>query len=494
MTKLEQTLREKFGFSESSESSPKEIFQELGAFWQHWNLHKRKCDNTGESIISVFGDQCPYPVWQKDVWMEKADPPSCHPELSSGSKPIFEQLWALWQRSPIPHNFQSKNENCEYTDDWYQSKNCYMCHSGQNNEDCRYCYGCDGLNDVYWSVFSFDSELCADLIKCHNCFESAHLLNCRQVKSSAFLYDCRNCSDCLFCFNLRDKQYCFGNQQLSKTEYEAKKAEWDLSQAEVYNKARTHFEAMMKDMAWHRAQLNDLCEDSSGNFLSRCRQSENCFMISKHEDCVNVLFSGPEGKTILNSLGTVGAELSYMCVLPVYCYETRFCVATNNSKFCDYSAFLHNCEYCFGCCGLVNKKYHICNKPYSEAEYKILKEKIIEYMTQTGEWGEFFPSYFAPCPYEESLSGYYFPKSEMSFEDRPFRIDDQEAEFCKKLNLADNDRYYMQRIQDNLNYLNFTGSLRITKCANSGIEIQTNWPQGYDARILCEEEYLKLIK
>ena len=516
MTELEKELRAKFGFPQDQASDPAKVFQELGAFWWHWNLHRRQCDKTDKNIISVFRPDCPYPVWDKDVWTEKADPPflHCHPDLSGSSsegtfcfdESFFEQLSKLWQRSPIPHNFQSKNQNCEYTDDWYSSKNCYLCHSGQDNEDCRYCYGCDHLQDCYWSIFSFDSELCVDLINCKRCYHSLYLLNCQQVRDSAFCYDCRDCTDCLFSFNLRNKQYCFGNQQLTKEEYEAKKAEWDFTNQDTYNKAKAHFADMMPTLAWHRALLIDKCEETTGNFLGNCRKVESCYMLTKHEDCVNVMFSGPNAKTILNALGTIGTELCYMTTLPVYSYQVSLSFGLNNAKFCDYSAFLQNCEHCFGCCGLFDKKYHIFNKPYSEEEYFKKRTQIIDHLKKTGEWGQFFPGSFAPSPYDESLAGHYFPMDKAAQEaagywysenlntKKPHHVDALEAEFCAKLGLAESDSYYMHRIRENLKLLNFTGSLRQTKCAKSGITIETSWPEAYDGRILCEAEYLKIIR
>jgi recombinational DNA repair protein (RecF pathway) len=51
----------------------------------------------------------------------------------------------------------------------------------------------------------------------------------------------------------------------------------------------------------------------------------------------------------------------------------------------------------------------------------------------------------------------------------------------------------MNRIQKNFSWMPFDGELRTTKCAKSGKEIQTSWPEIYDERILCEEAYLKVI-
>ncbi len=531
----EIALRKKLGIEGLPEVVPQIRFRNLGAFWQHWNLHKRKCDFSEKPIISVFSEYCPYPVWHKNEWIKNANPPGAD---FDENKEIFPQMWEFFQKSAIPHNFQSHNENCEYTDDFWYSKNCYLCHSGQKQEDARYSYGCDSIKNSFWCVFSMNSELCTDLINSKNCFESFYLLNCKNVQNSAFLYDCRNCSNCLFCFNLRNKKYCFGNQQLTKEEFEKKKKEWDFSNQTTYQKAKEFFMEMMKGLAWHRALEIDKSENTSGNYLSNCKDCVDCFMTSKHENCVHDVFSGPDSVGTLDSLGTVGAQWSISSVLPVFCYETKFCFSTDHSKFVEYSAFLKNCENCFGCCGLVGKKYHIFNKPYSEAEYFALKEKIVAHMKSTGEYGQFFPGYFAANPYDESWSSFHFPLSQAeqeklgfrlqeneerknenysspteipdSSEDvdlsitkktfwdekakKPFQIQKADIEFAQKLNIPLPNEFYISRIQDNFRWLFFDGSLRETTCGKCNVEIKTNWPEKYDGRILCEKCYLGIIK
>jgi len=51
------------------------------------------------------------------------------------------------------------------------------------------------------------------------------------------------------------------------------------------------------------------------------------------------------------------------------------------------------------------------NKQYSKEEYEKLKAKLIEHMTKTGEWGEFFPAQISPCAYNETVAMEYMPIS-----------------------------------------------------------------------------------
>ena len=91
------------------------------AFFQHFSLYRRRCGFSGESIVSVYDESCPYPVWHRDAWLKHADPPQA---VFDFSRPFFEQLWELFQQCPIGHNVGLGSENCEYADDWWYSKNC----------------------------------------------------------------------------------------------------------------------------------------------------------------------------------------------------------------------------------------------------------------------------------------------------------------------------------------------------------------------------------
>lgn len=402
---------------------------------------------------------------------------------------------------------------------------------------------------MHFGVFAFKSELCCDLINCTSCFSSFYLLNCKNVHDSAFLYDCRDCSDCLFCFNLRNKKYCFANEQLSREEFEAKKAEWDFGSRKVYEHAKEYFAKMMKELAWHRAVWIDKSENCTGNYIRNCKDCENCYLLSHHENCANTAFCGPNAKTILDCLGTVGAEMTYMCSLPVYCYDARHSFSVSHCRFVEYCAYMQNCQYCFGCCGLVNKKYCVLNKEYSEEEYHDLVARIKAHMVETGEEDEFFPGYFAPNPYDESYAGYHYPldadakanggwRDAVSLEkpgvktaelseipdsvaeleaagggagghdaawlvkqvfwdaeyERPFQIQEADIKFARRLGVPLPSVYYINRMQDNFGWMPSIGQLRDAVCAKSGVPIKTNWPAEYDSRVLCEEEYLKVVK
>jgi len=47
-----------------------------------------------------------------------------------------------------------------------------------------------------------------------------------------------------------------------------------------------------------------------------------------------------------------------------------------------------------------------------KAEYESTVAKLIDHMTATGEWGEFFPHQLSPFGYNESVAMEYFPMKE----------------------------------------------------------------------------------
>ena len=99
-------------------------------------------------------------------------------------------------------------------------------------------------------------------------------------------------------------------------------------------------------------------------------------------------------------------------------YEIHGCQGLYNSHFCHLCYDNRNIEYCdscqnckdlFGCISIKKGEYMIFNKKYSKREYEKLKEKIIEHMKKTGEYGEFFPPAIAPVCYNETQGNYYMP-------------------------------------------------------------------------------------
>lgn len=535
---LEMELRKKLHIDNVPTTAPWVRMRHLAAFWQHWALHNRKCDKTGKAIVSAFAEKCPYPVWHKDEWQKHANPPSAEFDFK---KPFFEQAWKLFLQCPIPHKIGFENQNSEYTDDCWHSKNIYLAHSVYKGEDLSYCYRSIQEKDSQFCVYSKNSTLSLDLTNCFHCFETLYSVNCRKISNSAFLFDCRNCSHCLFCCNLRNKQYCYGNQQLTKDEFLKKEKEWNFSSQKIYAQAQIFFQQMMQTLAYFRSTHITHSENCAGDNIEDSRNAQRCFFANNLEDCYNFLRGGLPAKDCLDCVNVAfDAELLFNCAdAQGNVYKCSNCFLINQCQFCDYCENCFQCKQCFGCCGLVGKEYHILNKEYSPEEYEALREKIISYMEKTKEWNHFFPGHFAPNPYDESLAGFHFPLSKIEQQELEFRVNENEErknthyslpeeipdsvddienenklmkkifwdtefkkpfqirkndiEFSKKIGCPLPNTYYMKRIQKNFRWIPFDGKPRKTTCGKCGMRIQTSWNAKYNEHILCEECYLKKI-
>ncbi len=86
-------------------------------------------------------------------------------------------------------------------------------------------------------------------------------------------------------------------------------------------------------------------EDSAYSVIGLSKNCFDCYWVLKNENCYDNMFSDQ-------------------------CYNVYF---SEYSDECIDSAFLYdckNCQNCFACVGLRNKKYHIFNKPYPKKEYE----------------------------------------------------------------------------------------------------------------------------
>lgn len=362
---LEKKLRDEFGFPEPT-VAPHVRIRHLGAFWPHWSLHKRKCDKTDRDIVSVFRPECPYPVWHKDEWYASALPPSAQIDFTAS---FFSQAEKLFKQCPIPHNSGINNENCEFTDDCWFSRNCYLSHCIVHGEDNRYSYRVLGCKNTLYCVFSFECEWCFDVInseKCYRCIYGLYLKNCRDT---SFCYDCRNCSDCLFCFNLRNKRYCIGNKQLSKEEYESQKQQFSFESEPGYDHCKILFAKMIGEIAWHKSSYLDFAENSSGNYALRLKNMSGTFFGADGEDGANVTRFG-WAKTAVDSINLQDAEkVISSSGVQIKSYEVGSSFMLDNTRFALYSAYSSKCENIIGCAGLLGGKNAIFNRAYSQEEF-----------------------------------------------------------------------------------------------------------------------------
>ena len=322
-----------------------------------YNFYRRKCDATGESIISIYRPDAPFPVYKQDYWKSDAWDPLAYGRDFDFSRPFFEQYEDL--RRSVPHLalVNSSSVNSEYTNQSQDNKDCYMLVTSGSNEKCMYGswnqFHCFFFSDSYMIEACEFCYECMDLKKCSNCAWAYSCSDCVQVY---FSNDCRGCTSCFGCVGLRNKSYCWANRQLSKEDYEKKLREFAWTREAIRN-AQAELLKMRLGVPvkyYHGAKI----QNSSGDYLEnteRTRLSFNCRDIKAAaymqdawqqmencRDCTEIIISEL-------SYEIQGVEAPHRTIVARSCFNT-----ITDSCYCDMCFGVSDC---FGCFGVKQKQY-----------------------------------------------------------------------------------------------------------------------------------------
>lgn len=500
-------------------------------------LYKRKCDKTGKSIISMYHKDAPFPVWHRDEWW--ADGWKQPEQEIDFSRPFFEQLEELRNKCARPSVFNKRAFSSDYCNISDGLRDCYLSFVAFESRDLLYSHR------IFTSTDLVDCYYCTDCQKCYNCvycFNSFNLVNCIECKNSsdsAFLFDCIGCKNCFMCTNLRQKEYYIFNQPHTKEEYEAKMKKLNLGSHKVMQYAIEKFKTFRPKNTIYRSNKIDQSEQATGHRLFNCKGADNCFEIEEArdvarciesvmiKDCMDcVSFGG------IQKICELGYELQESCDF----YNFKFCNFCYSKTDLEYSEDCQNCSHCFGCIGLKNEEYCILNKKYPEKEYHELKEKLIQHMHQTGEYGWFFPPNYSPFAYNESEAQEYFPLTkeealakgyrwkddlpttegivadqynlpdriqsidkdictkvlECEVTKKKFKITEQELKFYKDINVALPRRHPDQRHADRIKERKVT-YLYDRQCDECQKDIESAYPKDQAGKVLCDDCYFKEV-
>lgn len=404
------------------------------AFWPFGKFHKRKSDLSGENLISIFPQNAKFPVYKTSEWnSDDWKPPSM---IYSPSKPFFDQLHELQGKTPHPHQFGTKNLNCDYSDDVWESKNCYLSRSLANCENLSYSYRNVRCRDSYELTYCYDTERSYDCTYCFKVYNVQYAFDVRDSFASAFLYDCRDVSNCFMCWNLRNKKFHILNEPYSEEGYFKRIGEYKISSWHVVQKLRTEFERHIQEDAIHKENLNVKNTRSTGNFLTECKNCQECYFLENSEDCKHV-FRGLVSKDSYDSNGIWKGELIYEVLQLTQGYDLKYSIFCTNCRYSEYLDFCIDCENCFGCVGLKKKQYCILNKQYTKEEYNKLVSEIKERMVQDKIYGEFFPLKMAYTGYNLSFGYLLYPLSRKEVEAEAGNWEDLERADVSSVQIAD---------------------------------------------------------
>lgn len=382
-----------------------------------WSLYKRKCNFTGDTIISIYRNDAPFPVYKQEIWRSDKFDPLSYSRNFDFNRPFFEQYEEL--RLAVPHLalVNSNSVNSEYSNQSQNNKDCYMVSATGNSEKCLY------GNWYQYSSFSVDcsnvwrGELCYESIDCVRSSSCRWSQDCYDCVAVDFCIDCRGCTNCFGCVNLRNKKYHWFNEPLTKDEYEKRLRDFDWSRSEI-TKAVTRVRELARALP-KKFFHGQKAFDSSGDYIENVQSSRENFNGKDNKDTAYLQDFG-EGKDCLDCTEILKAEHSY---------ELQGCAFINRSMVlrsswtitdCYYCDMCFSCADCFGCFGLKQGQYCILNKQYLKEQYLELKKRIIEHMKKTGEWGEYFPAQHSPFAYNESVAQIYFPLTKKEAEERGY--------------------------------------------------------------------------
>ena len=388
--------------------APEERMRSILAYRNDRRLFKRKCDMSGEMMISSYHQDATFPVIKSSLWWGDGwDGMQCG-IVPDPAESFFRQFSALQSAVPREGTSVVNSDNCEYNSHTRDSKNGYLNHLSAKCENLLYCYWSVGGTDCTDCIYDTDCTLCFDcgyMKQCYECVKCEEASNCSDCY---FSYQLRGCSNCILCSNLIGKKYHYRNQPCTPEEFARLKASMLDGETASYGGACAEYDAM-KGSAPQRAVHALNCEDVTGEHLTDCRHCYHCFDVHSSEDCFNSCNGG--SNDVIHGYSTLmpPSQTVYCCVTIRGCQNIFFsanCWNSNDLWYCDNCV---NCADCFGCVGIKKKRHCFFNVQYSPAEYEALVKQWRERMMQLGEWGEFFPMRYSPFCYNESAAQDFFP-------------------------------------------------------------------------------------
>lgn len=398
-------------------------------FRNFFNLYHRKCDLTGKSILSMYDVDAPFPVYEMYEWWGDKWSGFDYGRDIDFTRPFFEQLKKLHDAVPRMSIVNVQCENTDYCNLSFQSRNCYLVFGNVMNEDCYYGHIVWQSKNCFDCLYTYRSEHCYECVDCVQCYNVFFSQSCDNCSGSRFMVNCVGCRNCFGCVGLKNKEYHIFNQSFSKSEYESRMAEFNQGDIKLIDIAQKRVKELIgKEIVKYFHGFG--CENVTGDYLYNCKNvfdsydaknCEDCRYLATAESFVNsydINYSPDKSEWCYNCVAVVGHEL-------FNCHNTNNCA---NSLYCDHC---YNSKDCFGCAGLKSQRYCILNKQYSKEKYEDLKNRIIEHMKRTGEWGEFFPHKVSPFGYNETMAQEYFPLTKDEAKEKGWRWKEIKAQKYK---------------------------------------------------------------
>ncbi len=385
-------------------------------------LYKRKCDFTGEDVITFYHPSLPGKIYKQDIWWGDQWDPKSYGRDYDFSRPFFEQFKELLDDVPKAalHTEYTTMVNSDYCNGASFQKNGYLCFKHITGEDSIYTNTALRTKDSLDLAFSSDSELCYEIVDIRKCFQTFFSQDCENCNNVYFCRDLVNCNDCFGSTSLRNKSYCIFNKQYTREEYLNKFKEFDLGSAKNLQKFKK--QAYKLSLKYPRRAFQGRNNSKvSGDYVYNSKNAHEVYFISDSENvkfCQLFFKGGVRNCYDFTSFGSTSE----------WVYEANWTgLNTSNVKFAVWNYRNHDTEYTFGChgsgnlfgcVGLKKGEYCILNKQYSKEEYFNLVEKIkiqmneVPFTDRRGlehRYGGQIPVDLCPWAYNESTAYEFFP-------------------------------------------------------------------------------------
>lgn len=384
--------------------------------------YPRKCDLCKKSVISLYSGEIERTVYCIECYNSDQWDPLKYGRDFDFSRTFTEQFDELLKVVPRVALLNTRSVNSAYTQFAADNSDCYMSIQSSNNENCGYGFWLQKCNDCLDCSYAFDSEICYECLNVEQCFKCVFCQNSFSCSESWFLLDCSNLSQCFGCVNLKNKQFCVFNEQKTEQGYFDFINSLKLSTRSGLQTAREMCESFFKTQPRKFAQ-SYLSEDSEGNYLYRVK---NCFQVFHGSEAEHCRYAEDVVRNVKDCMDVDSAardaELIYECLSSVISvrnnlFSSMVRVGCSDMMYCDHST---GSRECFGSVSLKKNEFCIFNKTYLSSEYGDLKNKIINHMKTTGEWGVFFDPRLSSFGYNETDAQQFFPLSKVQAQSAGF--------------------------------------------------------------------------
>lgn len=378
------------------------------AFRNESHLYKRICELCKKDILAMYSQDSYVHVYCHNCWYGDGWDAKKYAREYDPTRSFIEQWFELMKEVPHFNLWQvGTNENCEYSNYVFSSKDCYLSSSVQS-EGLLYSRNTDYSRDCVDCFNVLKSELLYDCVSTTESYSSAFLTRCEKCSNCYLGRDLQDCQQCFGCVNLKHKQYCWFNEQLSEDEYRSR-VKRALETRSSFEEYRKRFEEFSQSLPVEFALIRN-SENVTGNAIQQSKLIRNSYAVVGVENCSDCYRVAYGYKDVYRmSYGGIDGSLIYECLAMPHNSSCIGSISLGDSSYISYSCLCFNSNNLFGCIGMRKKEYCILNRQYAKDEYEVLKAQIIEDMKKRGEWGEFFPVKYSPFGYNDSLAYEFIP-------------------------------------------------------------------------------------